>query len=170
MQQSGQKRGQVGLADASAKEIRRRRQPAERVGEDVHQRALRVRPPVGQDALEMVPDSFVGVQFRSVRGKRHQLQTARACQELLHRVSPVDVAVVQQDDQMPAEVAQEMAQEDGHFFALDGVLVEVAVQGTMEPLGTDGDAGDGGDSIVTLAVPDDGRLADGTPGLADRRD
>jgi hypothetical protein len=46
----------------------------------------------------------------------------------------------------------------------------VAVQGTMAPPGADRDAGDGGDPIVTFAVAHDGRVADGTPGLADRRD
>lgn len=70
---------------------------------------------------------------------------------------------------MPADVAEEVPQEDDHGLALDVVGVEVAVQDTMASPGTDGDAGDRGDPVVTQAVADHGRLADGAPGLVDRR-
>ena len=170
MQQSRQKRGQVGLPDAAPEQIGRGRQPADLVGERVHQVGLRVGPTIGQDALEVVPDAFVRIEFRGVRWKGHQMQPARPRQEVVHRVAAMDGAVVQQDDHVPADLTEEMPQEHDHLVALDVVLVEVAVQGTMEPPGADGDAGDGGDPIVTLAMTHDGGLADGTPGLADRRD
>jgi hypothetical protein len=57
-----------------------------------------------------------------------------------------------QDDQVPADLTEELPQEHDHLVALDVVLVEVAVQGTLEPPGADGNAGDGGDPIVTLAM------------------
>jgi hypothetical protein len=158
------------VLDAPPEEIWCGSQPAHLVGEHIHQRGLRVRPAVGQDALEMVPDAFVGVQFGGVRRKGHQMKTARASQEFLHRVAPMDVAVVQQYDQMTTDVMQEMSQEDGHLVALNVVLVELAVQRAMEAPGADGDAGDGGDAVVTLAVTHEGGLSDGAPGLADGRD
>jgi hypothetical protein len=51
-------------------------------------------------------------------------------------------AIVQQNDQMAPYLTQQMAEEYGHFFALNIVLVELAVQSTMEPFRTDGNTRD----------------------------
>ena len=61
---------------------------------------------------------------------------------------------------------QEMAEEQGHLFALDVVLEKLAIQGAMEAPGTDGDTRDGGASVVAIAVSEDRRLAHGAPCLA----
>jgi len=158
------------VLDAPTEEIWGGRQSAYFVGQHVHQLGLRVRPAVGQEALEMVPDAFVGVQFRSVRGEGHQMKTARASEEVLHRIAAMDCAVVQQHDQMTTDLTQEMAQEDGHLFALNVVLVQVAVQRAMEAPGADGDTGDRGDSVVAIPMMYDGGLSDRTPRLAYGRD
>jgi len=156
------------LPDASLEQIRRGGQPTDLVGEHVHQFGLRIGSAVGQEVFEVLPDAFVGIQFGSVCGQRDQMKPAGARQERLNRVAAVDGPVVQEYEDVPADVAEEIAQEDDHGLALDVVVVEVAVQDTMKPPGAHGDAGDGGDPIVTLAMPYDGRLADGTPGLANR--
>jgi hypothetical protein len=169
MQHSGQKRGKIGFADASLEQIRRGGQPTDLVSEDVHQLGLRVWSAVGQTVFEVPPDAFVRIQFGSIWGQRDQMKAPSACEERVNRVAAVDGAVVQEDEHVAADVAEQSAQEDDHGLALDVVVVEVAVQDTMESPGADGDAGDGGDPIVTLAMPDDGRLADRTPGLANRR-
>ena len=82
------------MLDAPTEEIWGGSQSAYFVGQYIHQLGLRVRPAVGQEALEMVPDAFVGVQFRSVRGEGHQMKTARASEEVLHRIAAMDCAVV----------------------------------------------------------------------------
>jgi len=158
------------MLDAPAEEIRGGSQSADFVGQHVHQLGLRVRPTIGQKALEMVPDAFVGVEFRSVRGEGHEVKPARASEEFLHRIAAMDSAVVQQHDQMTTDLTQEMAQEDGHLFALNVVLVEQAVQRATEAPGTDGDPGDRGDSVVAIPMMHDGGLSDRTPGLAHGRD
>lgn len=158
------------MPDARTEEIRGDRQSADLVGEHVHQFGLRVRPAVGQDSLEMVPDAFVGIQFGGVRREGHQMKTARAREELPHRIAPMDLAVVQQDKQMTTDLTQEMSQEEGHLFALNVVLVELAVQRALEAPGADGDAGDRGDAVVTLSVAHERGLSHRAPGLADRGD
>jgi hypothetical protein len=158
------------LLDASAEEIWGGSQSADFVGQYVHQLGFRIRPAVGQMVLEMVPDSFVGVQFRSVRGERHEVKTARASEEFLHRIAAMDGAVVQQHDQMPTDLTQEMAQEDDHLCALNVVLVEQAVQRAMEAPRADGDPGDRGDSVVAIPMMHDGGLSDRTPRFAHGRD
>ena len=132
------------MLDAPTEEIWGGSQSAYFVGQHVHQLGLRVRPTVGQKALEMIPDAFVGVQFRSVRGEGHQMKTARASEEFLHRIAAMDCAVVQQHDQMTTDLTQETAQEDGHLLALNVVLAQLAVQRAMEAPGADGDTGERG--------------------------
>ena len=61
------------MVDASAQETLRGGQRADFVGQHVHQLGLGVRTAVGQDALEVVPDAFIGVQFGSICGKTSAL-------------------------------------------------------------------------------------------------
>jgi hypothetical protein len=56
------------LLDTPTGEIWGGSQSAYLVGQHVHQLGLRVRPTVGQEALEMVPDAFVGVPGRLIVG------------------------------------------------------------------------------------------------------
>lgn len=62
-----------------------------------------------------------------------------------------------------------MAEEHSHFFVLDIILVQLAVERTMEAFGTDGDAGDGRDAVVTIPMVQNRRLSYRAPGFADRR-
>lgn len=158
------------MLDAPTEEIWGGSQSADFVGQQVHQLGLRVWPAVGEELLEMVPDAFVGVQFRSVRREGHQMQTARASEKFLHRIAAMDGSVVQQHDQMTTDLTQEMPQEDGHLFAPNVVLVELAVQRAMESPGADGDSGDSGDAVVGIPMMHDGGLSDRTPRLAYGRD
>lgn len=117
----------------------------------------------------MLPDPFVGIQFGRVRRQRDQMQAAGAGQELVDRLAAMDGAVVQDDEHVAADVAQQVAEEHDHGLALDVVVIQVAVEGAVEPPGADGEARDGGDPIAALAMPDEGRLTDRTPRLAHRR-
>jgi len=93
------------LVDASAQETLRGGQRADFVGEHVHQLGLGVRTAVGQDALEVVPDAFIGVQFGSIRGEGNQVQAPRAGEQILDRISTMDLGIVQQNNQMTANLA-----------------------------------------------------------------
>jgi hypothetical protein len=127
MQHLWQKGGQLGLLDASPEKTRGGGQSADLVGQYIHQFGLRIWPAIGEVVLEVVPDAFVGVQFRSVRREGHEVKAARASEEFLHRIAAMDGAVIQQHDQMTPDLTQEMAQEDDDLFALNVVRVKQAV-------------------------------------------
>jgi hypothetical protein len=82
----------------------------------------------------------------------------------------MNLAIIQQNDQMTLYLMQQMAEEYCHFFGLDIVLIQLAVQRTMEALRADGDARDGGDTVMTIAMTQDRRLSHRAPRLTDRRD
>jgi len=163
MQQLRQKGGQVGLLDASTKETLGGSETADFVGQYVHQVGLRIRSAVGEGAFDMVPYAFVGIQFGGVRREGHQMQAGGAREKLLHRVTAMDVSIIQQNDEMAAHLAQQMAKEEGHFLALDVVLIELTVERAVKSLRTDGDTGDGGDAVMAIVVRQDGGLSHRTP-------
>jgi hypothetical protein len=138
--------------DASAQEALRGGQRADFVGQHVHQLGLGIRTAVGQDALEVVPDAFIGIQFGSIRGERHQVEAARAGKQILDSIGTMDLRIVQKNNQMTADLPEEMAQESLDLFALDVVLIQQAIERTMQALGADGNTGDRGDSVVAVAV------------------
>lgn len=170
MQLLRQKRGQIRPVDTSAHYRLRSRQAADLLFQDVHQLLWSVRPTVGHGALEVTPNTFIRIQFRGMRRKRNQMQTGRATQKLARRFSPMSLAVVQQNEQTAADLMQQLAEKHRDFFALDIVLVELAVQGAMEALRTDGDARDGRDPVVAITMTQERSLSDGAPRLPDRRD
>jgi hypothetical protein len=105
MQHSGQKRGELRLVDTSAQEVLRGGETADFVRQQIHQLPLGVRTPVGQSVLEVVPDAFIGVQFGSICGKGHQVQTAGAKEQIPDRISAMDLRIVEQNNQMPTDLA-----------------------------------------------------------------
>ena len=92
------------MVDASAQEVLRGGQTADFVGQHVHQLRLGVRTPVGQSVLEVVPDAFIGVQFRSICGKGHQVQAPRSEEQIPDRISTMDLRIVEQNNQMPTDL------------------------------------------------------------------
>ncbi len=154
--------------DAAAEEARAGGQTADFVSQYVHQLVLRVRAAIGEPLLEMIPDTFIGIQLWGIGWKGHEMKAARTKQEFLYRIAAVDLAIVPQDDQLTRNLLQEMAQEqDDDLFSLDVVLVEVAVQCAVETPRADGDSRDGGNAVVTAAISQDRCLAYGAPRLAD---
>jgi hypothetical protein len=72
----------------------------------------------------MIPHAFVGIQFWGIRRERYQMQTRRTGEKLLHRIAPMNLAIIQQDHQMASYLSQELAEERRHFFPLDIVLIK----------------------------------------------
>ena len=71
------------------------------------------------------------------------MQTGGAGEEFLHSVTSVSLAIIQQDNQMAGYLTQQVAKEHHDFFAMNIVLIQLAVQGAMKASRADGDAGDG---------------------------
>ena len=137
------------------------------VCQHVHQLGLSVRTAIGQGALEVIPDALVRIEFGGVRREGHHVQSGGKGEEFLHRFAVMDGAVVQQNDQTAADLAQQMAEERQHVFSLNVVLIQVAVQRTMEALGAHGDAGD---PVVTIPITQEGSLPHRAPCFSDRWD
>jgi len=170
MQQLWQKRGQLGLLNASAQKMRRRGQNTYFVGQHVHQLRLSVGTAVGQSSLEVIPDALVRVQFGGVRRERHQVQPGSACKKFPNRFAVMNCAVVQQNDQMAADLEQQITEECQNFVSLNVALIQLAVQFTMETLGADGNAGNGGNPIMTIPITQKGCLPHRAPCFSDRGD
>ena len=117
-----------------------------------------------------MPHPFIWVQLRRVGGKGFQMQPTRPGQQFLHRLAPMNLAVVQQRDDGAVDLAQQMPEEHRHFFALYVVLVQMAVKRTVKATGADRDPGNGGEAIVTIPRRHDRRLSHRTPGFLHRRD
>ena len=82
----------------------------------------------------------------------------------------MNLAIIQQGNQMPGYLSQELAEKRDHFFTVDIALIELAVQGTMEAFRTDGNTRDSRDPVMTIPMKYDRGLSHRTPGLVDRRD
>jgi len=145
-------------------------QPTDFVAQHFHQLGFGVGPPIGQATLQLIPDALIGVQLRRVGGKGFQMQPSRPGQQRLHRIAPMNLAVIQQRDDRTRDLAQQMPEERRHFFALNVVLVQMAVERTMKAAGADRDARNGGEPIVAIAMRHDRRLSHRAPGFLHRRD
>ncbi len=109
--------------DAPAQKTLGGGQLADVLRQHVHQLGLRVGTAVGQGALEMIPDPLVRVKFGGVRREGDHVEPGGAGEEVLHGIPAVDGAIVQQHDQLAADLVQQLAEEPLHFFALKVVLV-----------------------------------------------
>jgi len=118
----------------------------------------------------MIPDAFIRVQFWSIGWKGRQVQTRRAGEKFLDGIATMNLAVIKKNDQVAFYLMQQVAQERCHFFALDIVLIELAVQCTMEAFWTDSDTRDGRDPLMTIPMNQNRCLSHRTPGLTDRGD
>ena len=158
------------MPDAASHKCRRFRQPANLRAEDVHQLILGVRAAICEGMLDVFPDALVGVELRSVGREGNEMQTRGAFQKFLHRITSMDCAVVQQNDDMAVDLAQQMAEEHCDLLALDVVFVELAIQGASETLRADCDSRDGRDSVVAVPMRNEWCLADRAPCFEHRRD
>lgn len=158
------------MLDASPHKRRRLRQSASFGGKHVHQLGLGIGTAVGERALQVIPDTLVRVELRSIGGEGNEMKTRRALQQFLYRVSPMYGTVVQKDDDMAGDLAQQMAEECRDLFTLDVVFVELAIQGASETLRADCDSRDGRDSVVAVPMRNEWCLADRAPCFEHRRD
>jgi hypothetical protein len=71
---------------------------------------------------------------------------------------------------MPWDLTQQVAEEHGHLLALNVVLVQMTIQGTVKALRAHGDARDRRDPVMAVAVLHNRGFPNGVPRLANRRD
>jgi len=94
-----------------------------------------------------------------------EVQARVSAAERVERRAGVRGRVVEQDDDVAAQVTQQLAEKSTHFFLSDIVEEEQVVEAQVLALGTDGDSRDDGDFVaVSLAMMLQGRAPLGSPG------
>lgn len=159
MLQRGQKKGQVGLADASAETLRGAADAVERPPEVPPQLALGVGSAVGEPLLRELPDTFVGVELRGVAGEAIEVQPGKGATQRSDRIALVNASIVPDQDDRSAEMSKQLPEEGADLGVLDVLGVEAVVEAETAAPWTHRDAGDDRDSITPLAVVEQRRLA-----------
>ena len=77
--------------------------------------------------LELIPDTFVGIQFGRIRWKAHEVKAAGTKQEFLDRITAVYLAVVPQNDHVAPDLMEKMPQEQGCLFTLNVIFEKLAI-------------------------------------------
>jgi hypothetical protein len=156
------------LEDAALQEILRTRQAADLLRQDVHELHNRIRSSISQASLKMVPDSLIRIQLRGVRRERHEVKSRRPAQEFPHWLASMGIEIIQENDQVTANLAQKMAEEYRDFFPPDVVLIKIAVERASITLMTDSNPRNGRDAVMAIPMMDDRRLTHRAPCLSDR--
>ncbi|MEX1257178.1 MAG: hypothetical protein WEG36_06135 [Gemmatimonadota bacterium] len=87
-----------------------------------------VGPAVGEGRLGKAPDAFVGIELGGVGRQRDQVQATVASAQLSHGGSSMDGGVVPDDDDVAAQVTEQVTQEIAHAVAVDVVAMEAVVE------------------------------------------
>jgi hypothetical protein len=90
--------------------------------------------------LELIPNTFVGIQFGSVRWKVHQVKAACTKEEFLDWITPVYLTIVPKNDYVAPDLMQKVPQEQRYFFALNVIFEKLAIQGAVVSFGADRNA------------------------------
>ena len=97
------------------------------------------------DVLEIVPDAFIGIEFRGVAGELLQLQPSRGApsQEVFDDLRPMDRRAIPDDKQRAREVAEQVLEKADHIRAAKWALLDREQQPPVL-----GQPADGGEMIV----------------------
>lgn len=129
-----------------------------------------VRPTVGEAALGQTPHAFVGIEFGRVGRKGDQVQARETPAQLSDGDATVDRGVVPDDDDVTAQMPEQVTQEVRDGLAINVAVMELIVESHTSPDRADRDAADDRDPVATVAVSDHRRLSSRRPGPEQRRD
>jgi len=169
MQRSGQKKGKGGVRDTSAQMSRGAAKPVQRRSDFVVQGTDVVRLPVRERTLGMPPDSFVGVQLGRIAGEVLHVQARAPRDQLADLACAVNLGVVEQHDDVPAQVTQEVAEELADFPLTDVGEVQAVVEPQMSAAGAHRDGRNRRDFLAPRAVAQHRRPPARRPRLDHRR-
>ena len=160
---------QVGFEDATAEFSGRASKPVDGGDDGLHQLIHVERAAVGKVSFGQRPDAFVGVELGSVGREVLDLQAGVPTEQPCQRFAVVSGGVVQQNDDRTAEVAEQFAKKQTHFFLADVVEEKQVVETQVLAPGAGRDAGDDGDFVAArLAMTHQRRRALGRPSSDDQ--
>ncbi len=130
-----------------------------------------IRPPVREAAFGQAPHRFVRIELGRIGRKVLEVQARELAAEVADRIAPVNPALVPEQDDLAAQVAQQVAEELEHVGVGEVLLEEEAPVEAKPPAHrTHRQAGDRRDFVPLIAMADDRRLAAGRPRLVDAGD
>lgn len=140
-------------------------------GRDEHpeQRQHIIGAAVRQFAFRMVPHAFIGVEFGCVGGEVRDAPARLTGEERAELRAAVNVAVVPQHDDAPAEVSEQGTEKRAGVRGANVVPIELEVEAAASARRAEREPGDHRHAIVALPMPKHGRLYARRPGPPDRR-
>jgi len=123
-----------------------------------------LRGAVGQPTVALTPDVLSRVEFRGVRREVLRLNPGVLAEERLHGLTPMDRALVPEQDQRAAEVSQELPEEPADIQPIEAAALEPDVQRQTAPPGRDRQRTDGGDVALFVEIPGMRGVPSGCPG------
>jgi len=125
-------------------------------------------PSVGETPFGVSPDGFVGVELRGIGRKAFEMQPGELTADLSNSFSFVNARVVPDDEDVSTEVAQQVPEEFADLVVSDVLRMTPEVQADAPTPGSNGDARNHGDTILPIAMMNEGRLSARSPGLSHR--
>lgn len=117
-------------------------------------------------AFEKIPDALVGIEVRRVAGEAFEMQPRGRAgrQEVLDRLAVVNGGTVPDHQQLPSNLAQELAEKGDDRRSAEGLVLHM-----REEPAVGGDSADHREMVVREWGAQDGRLADRCIGARDER-
>lgn len=125
---------------------------------------------IGQAGLGSCPHGFIGIEFGGVGWEILEVEPRVAAAQLPNRFAFVDRGIVEKNDHVASQVAQQMAEEVADVGAANVVVMATKVKPHLPAHGADRQPGDDGEAIVAVAVVDPRGLSARRPGPTKRRD
>jgi hypothetical protein len=130
-----------------------------------HQLIHIIRAAIGEFSFGERPDSFIGIEVRSVGGKMLDAEAGMLLEEGPKWLPLVSGGIIQQDYDGASEMAQQLTQKPADFLLSDVVQKEEIVEPQAVPRRTHRNSGNDRDLVASpLAMTVDGSLALRSPG------
>jgi hypothetical protein len=126
---------------------------------------------VRHSPLHVVPDKFVGIEFRCIRRQKERVKARPRPKELGHSSCTMLLPTVPEQDDRAAKMPEKVAEKPDDLLRSDVLLwVELTVQPEATVLRRHGQGGDCRDLGPMAGGHQNGCPAPGSPGAADRWD
>lgn len=165
-----QKRGKLGVRDASSQEIRTSAQTIEGTFDLKGQFRKVVGTAVGQSAFGETPHAFVGVQLRRVPGEIRHAQPWAFSAQGVDRVAVMDRRIVEQQHDRATQLTKQLTDKLADAHLIQVVRVEAKVQAQPLAARAHRDGGNHRNLVTTRAMAMHRRLPPRRPGLDDGGD